>query len=1672
MRYTSNDKKYATTAIKEGRASKSWAKAGVALVLSLVLALGLCPAVPSIAFAAEITPDTSWYVGHEGDGEYKLSTIEQLEGLAELVNADNDEYFSGKTIILENPNSQLKVINGGGGYFTPIGTEENPFNGTFDGAGFTISNLNIDADAVYSDASNGISYYGYAGLFGHTGSDSQITDLTLDDSVSLEINIAEYEGSKDADDGDTGGTDDGDDGDDGDKDNTKDTANPIDSTYYMKYIGLVVGYCEGSLENVSCAGDLVLTSTTMQINKDPYTISGVGGIAGVCYRDIMNCNYSGKLYVEQGSVPVSNIDEAILARFIGGVVGFAGDYTQYGETSTAGSHGTITNCTNTARIAEDEVINNNNDDTKNNNDKKIESTGGMIICTPSEAGTDRFGSMVSAQSSQVGGIVGYSRGSIVNCTNSTYLNVENATLTGGIVGSLRSVESTENSNSVGNGKDEGTDASNDPIECANSINDGIVIARAAVGGIVGQAGTNTTITGCINGTSPCASSKDDRIDAAIVIGTRWNKPFIGGIVGRTYGDVCYCGNLGLVASGSDFDYEERTFKQGIGYYSAGIAGGSFYYTSSDISTGTSVRTTPIPLIYNCYNVGVVDTLDGYRSRSIVGNNAGNAYDNVALEGSCPDDMCVYGDVPEIETDAEGYGWNNLVCTAGTITVDGIDQTQKAADSLKGNGPMTYKERVAKENESGKLEQVWDYGTKDSVFQQLNTQVDATNGWETYWMSAPDTINGGYPMLNWQYPGGDKDSLDGVVLELISNAEFTGGEAIPNVSATLDGVTLLQNVDFRVMPQTDATAVTPGSTPYVATIEGIGKYGGEPSATVNYGIDPCNLANCSASIDSKTFNWDTQNPDPSKLTVTTTAGVTFSNENSDFILALNGLARDAGNYTVTVTPNAGSENFTGSLETTWHILQADLKSDIEWEGDGDIEDYPYITYPALYDSDLTQRECRWSWYSTVNNITEMDESKVPTVLYTGHDIEPGVENVTYLGRKLDPSEGDFAVDYGSLNHDSDTPTSDPDDQDGDGGENSDPNDNYPMNDGNKGAEGKNYYGAILVRYVPGGNFRNFENMVFHIDGVHVVGDNAKKNDLTWGGRIEVPEVIYDGEPVYPPVTVTYGGNQVLTEGVDYKIVSFENNEGLGTGRVTVEGIGLFEGTLTTTFEIIDGVVFEFSYTVDAASGTATITGVTYNGVNDTFDLVIPSTVTDENGKTYTVTAIGDKAFGGEKSTDFDGTDKLKINSVTIPATVTSIGAYAFGSKVQQTTPSITEVIFEEGSQLTTIGEGAFSYCKNLTEFTFPAGVKTIGSLAFYQCSGLVTLIFDTKDSNLPSSIASDSFSGVGGTRVEVEVLGYGSATRVKQLVTDNEIASSGSAGKNGGRNFHFVERKGDLSNAVITAIPDQIYTGSAIEPAVEVVLDGAVVDPSDYTLSFTDNVSLGSVATVVATGANGYTGSCSATFNIVAETGYFTDVQDPEEYYYDAVYDLAALGVITGYNPTTFGVGDSMSRAQLVTIMWRYCEPGEYATYDEPNAKNTTGLPDVEDGMYYTGAVNWAVTTGVVTGNLHDDGTYTFNPDDPISFDQLATIVARYVLGDFNTAANYPTTALDNGAFTDKSSVEEFARGPMSWAIEVGLVTGNNNHDGTYTLDALSPVARERAATVLWRSIDGGLLKVS
>lgn len=110
---------------------------------------------------------------------------------------------------------------------------------------------------------------------------------------------------------------------------------------------------------------------------------------------------------------------------------------------------------------------------------------------------------------------------------------------------------------------------------------------------------------------------------------------------------------------------------------------------------------------------------------------------------------------------------------------------------------------------------------------------------------------------------------------------------------------------------------------------------------------------------------------------------------------------------------------------------------------------------------------------------------------------------------------------------------------------------------------------------------------------------------------------------------------------------------------------------------------------------------------------------------------------------------------------------------------------------------------------------------------------------------------------------------------------------------------------------------------------------------------------------------------------FGDVA-PSAYYDEAVAWAKANGVTTGTSSSTFSPDQTVTRAQLVTLLWRI---------DGRPAAPAAGFSDVPGGQYYTGAVAWAKDTAVTTGTT----ATTFAPDDAVTRGQAAAFLFRYAV---------------------------------------------------------------------------------
>ena len=180
---------------------------------------------------------------------------------------------------------------------------------------------------------------------------------------------------------------------------------------------------------------------------------------------------------------------------------------------------------------------------------------------------------------------------------------------------------------------------------------------------------------------------------------------------------------------------------------------------------------------------------------------------------------------------------------------------------------------------------------------------------------------------------------------------------------------------------------------------------------------------------------------------------------------------------------------------------------------------------------------------------------------------------------------------------------------------------------------------------------------------------------------------------------------------------------------------------------------------------------------------------------------------------------------------------------------------------------------------------------------------------------------------------------------------------------------------------------------------------------------------------------------------FTDVVAGTWYYGAAAY-ACNNGLFAGMTPTTFAPNATMTRAMLVSVLWRLA--GEPA----PKAPNT--FVDVPDGAWYTDAVTWAAENGVVSGI----GGSRFDPSGFVTREQTAEILYNYA-----HSKGYDVSArADLTVFPDAGSVSGWAEKALSWANAAGLINGTVR-DGQTILDPQGSASRAQVAMILMNYVE-------
>ena len=250
------------------------------------------------------------------------------------------------------------------------------------------------------------------------------------------------------------------------------------------------------------------------------------------------------------------------------------------------------------------------------------------------------------------------------------------------------------------------------------------------------------------------------------------------------------------------------------------------------------------------------------------------------------------------------------------------------------------------------------------------------------------------------------------------------------------------------------------------------------------------------------------------------------------------------------------------------------------------------------------------------------------------------------------------------------------------------------------------------------------------------------------------------------------------------------------------------------------------------------------------------------------------------------------------------------------------------------------------------------------------------------------------------------------------------------------------------------TGGSITPSGSIQISEysgkkfAIAPSEGYEISdvLVDGVSVGKVTEYSFSNIN-TNHTIAAVFAVhgsVCPSKPFTDV-DTTQWYHDGIDYVILAGLFNGTSDTIFEPNTDMTRAMLVTVLWRLDQ--------KPDATISSLFADVAAGTWYTDAVAWAAENDIVKGYDAD----TFGPNDPITREQMAAILYRYA-----SHKGYDlTTSNDLDSFVDAGDVSAWALSAMKWAVTKELITGVSST----SLDPAGNASRAQVATILMRFVE-------
>ena len=752
-------------------------------------------------------------------------------------------------------------------------------------------------------------------------------------------------------------------------------------------------------------------------------------------------------------------------------------------------------------------------------------------------------------------------------------------------------------------------------------------------------------------------------------------------------------------------------------------------------------------------------------------------------------------------------------------------------------------------------------------------VEYTNNKDAGTATATVTGKNGYSGLASGDFTIEKATIDSCTAEYSGKMMWNNGQAItPEITLKLGNYTLVKGTDYTVTYNNNQNETTKAEI----NVTGTGNFTGTKTYYFEITRNRTDINDSSIKVNASDLEYDGGKEVTPVITVTQNGKLLAEGESYDVAVTNKTNGYEVGSViTVKLT---GKDAFAGTREATFKITAVDLtgaaveleNETFEYTGDVVVPVVKMITTKSGKKiTDLSELKVQPSYNTNAGTATVTITGK--TNNYTGSttktfeiqkksiaaaDIICEVKDATYKESQIQPKTSDeikvtrngkelsLWTDYKIVSY----------------GENI-----------NAGKDA----GSIVIEGV--NNYTGQKTVYFTINPQSIAGATVNVNSYTYNGKA--------WEPQASDLTVSVNGRR-LGSG-DYTITGYDKNTDAGTATVTVAGVDNYTGTMTGNFTIAAKSLTDASITVDYESKVSyddqkpSESNVSiYDGTRE-LKKDTDYTVTYENNTVETTDAKIIIVGKGNYKDQIERTFIISKEIVSIAdAKVTINKSFVYNGSAQTPEKADITVKLTDGTILDSAAYEIVPVDKNIDAGEVSISVR---GLAEYDYSGTASGTYTITPKNITECQVHYS-SSVDYTGAECRPGITVMDGEAVELAKDKDYTVSYSNNTNPGTatitikgqgnytgtytgSFTIVKKndptpeKINLSSSVIT-VADQTYTGQALIPSITVVLNGAVLPVSAYTVAYSNNVNVGT-ATVTVTGQGNYVGSASATFTIKA-----------------------------------------------------------------------------------------------------------------------------------------------------------------------------------------------------------------